>query len=78
MFAIYDIQGRSFRDTLENMRKVREAQDSARTRAWPNGSEQEPRLIPANTSGTTGKAPVSSKAIEAYREMRHLNQRAPV
>lgn len=78
MFAIYDIQGRSFRDTLENMRKVREAQDSARTRSWPNGSEHEPRLIPANTSGTTGKAPVSSKAIEAYREMRHLNQREPV
>ena len=78
MFAIYDIQGRSFRDTLENMRKVREAQDSARTRSWPNASAHEPRLIPANTSGKTGKAPISSKAIESYREMRHLNQREPV
>ena len=78
MFAIYDIQGRSFRDTLENLRKVREAQDSARIRSWPNASEQEPRLIPDSTSGKTGKAPVSGKAIEAYREMRHLNQREPV
>jgi hypothetical protein len=78
MFDIDDIQGCSFRDTLENLRKLREAKDNARLRLRPNGSEQEPRLIPANTSGTTGKAPVSSKAIEAYREMRHLNQREPV
>ena len=78
MFAIYDIQGRSFRNTLENLRKVREARDSARIRSWPNAPEKEPRLIPDSTSGKTGKAPVSSKAIEAYREMRHLNQREPV
>ncbi|MGB5178953.1 MAG: CBS domain-containing protein [Gammaproteobacteria bacterium] len=78
MFAIYDIHGRSFRDTLENLRKVREAQASARTRSLQNATEPVPRLIAGTSSGETGRAPVSSKAIEAYREMRHLNQREPV
>jgi len=78
MFAIYDIQGRSFRDTLENLRKVREARGSARIRSWSKALEQDPQLIPDRRRDHAGKAPVSSKAIEAYREMRHLNQREPV
>ena len=78
MFAIYDIQGRSFRDTLENLRKVREARASTRIRSRPGASEPVPRLIPNSSRGQTGKPPVSSKAIEAYREIRHLNQREPV
>ena len=78
MFAIYDIQGRSFRDTLENLRKVREARASARTRSGQNPPGQELRLNPDSSRGQTGKAPVSSRAIAAYREMRHLNQREPV
>ena len=78
MFAIYDIQGRSFRDTLENLRKVPEARASARIRSRPGASEPVPRLIPNSSSRQTGKPPVSSKAIESYREIRHLNQREPV
>ncbi len=78
MFAIYDIQGRSFRDTLENLRKVREAQASARTRSLPDEPEPQPGMIDSASSGKPGKAPVSSKAIESYREMRQLNRREPV
>jgi CBS-domain-containing membrane protein len=80
MFAIYDIQGRSFRDTLENLRKVRKVQASARTRSWPDMSEPQTGLIYGAAHGHPGKGkvPVSSKAIEAYREMRQLNRREPV
>lgn len=78
MFAIYDIQGRSFRDTMENLRKVRETQASAQARSRLNADEPESALISGNTSGETRKTPVSGKAIQAYREMRHLSVREPV
>jgi len=74
MFAIYDIEGRRFRNTLENLRKVRETRASAKTLLWSNLDEDEKRHI----SGNTGGVVVSTKAVQAYREMRHLNRREPI
>lgn len=78
MFAIYDIEGRRFRNTLENLRKVRETQTSAKTQFWSTLAEDQIRQVPGATAGKTGGAIVSSKAVQAYREMRHLNQREPI
>ncbi len=79
MFAIYDIEGRRFRNTLENLRKVREVQSSAETLLWSNSAEGEARAIAGgNSGGNTPESVVSSKAVQAYREMRHLNQREPI
>lgn len=78
MFAIYDIEGRRFRDTLENLRKVRETQASHGIQLRSNVSEDETQLIPDTAGGKTGRTTVSSNALQAYREMRHLNQREPI
>jgi acetoin utilization protein AcuB len=79
MFAIYDIEGRRFRNTLENLRKVREVQSSAETLLWSNSAEGEARAIAGGNSGAnTQESIVSSKAVQAYREMRHLNRREPI
>jgi acetoin utilization protein AcuB len=78
MFAIYDIDGRRFRNTLENLRKVRETQASPKTLLWSNVAEGETAPVPGTLSGKTGGSIVSSKAVQAYREMRHLNRREPI
>ena len=62
MFAIYDIQGRRFRDTLENLRKVREIQVSQSIQPGSNLSADETLPIPAVGSGKTRGTAVSSKA----------------
>ena len=78
MFAIYDIQGRRFRDTLENLHKVRQTQPSRKMQLQSNVSADETHPIPGNTSGQTASKAVSSKALQAYREIRHLNRREPI
>ena len=78
MFAIYDFQGRRFRDTLENLRKVRETQASQNIQSRLNLSEDETLPIPAVGSGKTLGTAVSSKALQAYREMRQLDRREPI
>lgn len=78
MFAIYDIEGRRFRDTLENLRKVRKIQAGANARLWSNLAEDESGPVSGTGISKTGGSVVSSKAVKAYREMRHLNQREPI
>ena len=78
MFAIYDIEGRRLRDTLENLRKVREIETSQGMQLRSNGSEDETQSIPGTASGKTGGAVVPDKALQAYRETRHLHQREPI
>jgi CBS-domain-containing membrane protein len=78
MFAIYDIQGRRFRDTLENLRKVEKINDGARARSSDKTFEGEQRPTPATNLAESGGAPVSNKAVHAYREMLQLNRREPI
>lgn len=78
MFAIYDIEGRRFRDTLENLRKLRETQASHGMQLRSNVSEDETQPIPGTARSKTGATTVSSKARQTYKEMLHLNQREPI
>lgn len=81
MFAIYDIDGRRFRDTLENLRKVREIQASAKSLLRSNLVEDDTRAVPEATSDDKSKSGgniVSTKAVQAYREMRQLSQREQI
>jgi len=78
MFAIYDIEGRRFRNTLENLRKIREIRANAKTSFWSNLSEDKIRPVAGTRDSKTGGTIVSSKAVQAYREMRNLNQREPI
>jgi hypothetical protein len=75
MFDMYDIEGRRFRNTLENLRKVRKIRASAETLLWSNRSEVEIRPVPGTAGVKTGAPALSSKAVQAYREIRHLNRR---
>jgi len=76
MFAIYDTRGRRFRDTLENLRKIRAPQATAGKQLQTNVSDDE--TIPVSTSSNNGQTAVSNKAMQAYRDVRHLNQREPI
>lgn len=79
MFAIYDIEGRRFRNTLENLRKVRATQPTAETLLWSNSTgDDTPAIAGDNTDGNKQEPVVSSKTVQAYREMRHLNRREPI
>jgi len=78
MFAIYDIEGRRFRDTLENLRKVRKIQAGAKTPMWSNPAGDESEPVAGTSSIKTGGHVVSSKAVQAYREMRQINRREPI
>ena len=54
MFAIYTIEGRRFRDTLENLRKVRETHASRGMQLQSNVPEDETQPIPGTASGESG------------------------
>ena len=78
MFAIYDIEGRRFRDTLENLRKVEKIDNGARARSSSNIIEGEQRSMSGAISTKSSGVAVSGKAVNAYREMLQLNKREPI
>ena len=78
MFAIYDIDGRRFRDTLENLRKVNKIQTENGTIFQTDVSQDETLPTSKNNYSSNEDFGVSGKAIAAYREMRKLNQREPI
>lgn len=78
MFAIYDIQGRRFRDTLENLRKVRESQANQSIQSRPNLPEDQALQLADDGRGKTRNTAVSNKALQAYQEMRQLDRREPI
>lgn len=79
MFAVYDIEGRRFRNTLENLRKVRAVQSTTETVLWSDSAaDDKHETVDDTASGNRREPAPSSKAVQAYREMRHLNRREPI
>jgi len=71
VFAIYDIEGRRFRNSLEQLERVRAAQASRTASLRRYDGEQAPEH-------GAGAAPVSLKAKQAYREMLHITDRQAI
>lgn len=79
MFAIYDIQGRRFRDTLEHLQKIRETQagqGALLRRAHEDSVVQDYAERPASRRSVG--VPVSRKAEQAYREMLCVTEREAI
>jgi len=73
MFAIYDVNGRIFRDTLENLAKAGKSlviPKKKSTSKYKEDSEEDNSQQNANL--------VSNQAVIAYRESVNLNQREPI
>lgn len=78
MFSIYNIEGRRFRDSMEKLRSMRHSRVNAKPLLTSNPGANEARAVAAGDSADTGAVVVSSKAVQAYRDMRQLNQREPI
>lgn len=78
MFAIYSIDGRRFRDTLENLRKVQKVQSTHGMQLRSDVSKDETLPVAGRSIGNTGATGVSSDALQAYRQVRQLNRREPI
>ena len=78
MFAIYDTDGRRFRDTLEKLRAVRAIKGKPGMQLRPNIPEEASQTISSGTDSETGGALPTSKALQTYRDMLQLNRREPI
>ena len=67
MFAIYDIEGRRFRSSLEQLERVRATEAGHRL-----------TLAEQPSDDALGPAPISLKAKQAYRQMLHLTEREAI
>ena len=82
MFAIYDSQGRRFRDSLENLRKVRALQRRPGPQLRSNVSEDGSQSLAGSAADSDGckteSKILSGKAMQTYREMIKINEREPI
>lgn len=77
MFAIYNSEGRQFRNTLENLRNVPAIQ-AGKNPLHKNISADETIFDSELTSRGQNELQVSRKAQQAYREIRQLKHHEPV
>jgi acetoin utilization protein AcuB len=79
MFAIYDIGGRRFRNSLEQLEKIRAVQASRGAALRPGNAEHTVgERAERRPDHDPGAVPVSLKAKQAYREMLHLTDRQAI
>ncbi|WP_321275814.1 HPP family protein [Thiomicrorhabdus indica] len=74
MFAIYNIQGRSFRSTLEQLHKVHRPHANQASDIHTNTAQDETVVIQGNDTEMRANA----KNVAAYREMVHANERTVI
>ena len=70
MFAIYDITGCSFRDTLENLRKVHKVQAAQRPSLRLDGREI--------ADDPTTNQPMANYSAQAYRDKLQISEREAI
>lgn len=79
MFAIYDIQGWRFKNTLEHLHKIRATPAIQRASLRTDDGEQALQNLAEQTTGHTPANPtVSLKARKAYREILHVTEREAI
>ncbi len=78
MFAIYDIQGRRFRSSLEQLEKVRAPQASRGPALRPDHESRAELALAEQSSDSLPAAAVSLRAKQAYREMLNLRDREAI
>ena len=79
MCAIYDVQGRRFRNTLEHLQRVRATQASQRASLRSDGGEQAPQNLAEQTGDRTADHhPLSYDARQAYLDILHIKEREAV
>ncbi len=93
MFAIYNINGCRFRDSLENLRKVHKTQTSPRSQFESNIANDETQVVLGtgmtdigstekeifDTGMTAAKSTALPRAAQqAYKDTQQLNQREPI
>jgi len=78
MFAIYNVDGCRFRDTLENLRKVQKIQANPGAQLQSNVANDETQPVAATSGAKTGSTFISSTAQQTYKDMLQLNQREQI
>ena len=79
MFAIYNVQGRRFRSTLEHLQKVRATRASQRASLRPDGGEPALQNLAEQTVGRTADHhPVSYNARQACLDILPIKEREAV
>jgi CBS domain-containing protein len=74
MFAIYNIHGRTFRDRLETLRKVKKPNQTENFQLRQDVTKDETEIIP----GSHSEELPNNKNIATYREMLHANTRTVI
>lgn len=75
MFAIYNIQGRYFRDSLEKLKKIRQTSMVEKADIHADTAQDETFVIQGTGSAEMLEA---KKGTDTYRKMLNLNERAPI
>lgn len=74
MFAIYNIQGRYFRDSLEKLQRVHKSPKSHSSQFNEDVAQDETLVI----QGAEQSLPLADKGLSAYRQMLHQSEREKV
>lgn len=81
MFAIYNIQGRAFRDSMEALKKVRRPHSAEAVDSQQNTTQDETIVIQGTAqaeSSPQANGVHGSQGIQAYRQMLHANEKTVI